>query len=75
VQAVFGVVSVALYPGGDAGPLVRVVLRACAAGDSVGGLVDALEKAAAAEGLPLRRLDGEHGLGVCATLPLGGGER
>jgi type VII secretion protein EccE len=76
VQATFGVVSFTLHAD-DAGgpPAARVLLRACARPDAAGDLAGALEAAATGSGARLRRLDGEHGPGLCATLPLGGGTR
>jgi len=63
--------------GGGSGtePVLRVLVRAGAPLAGLRGLVEALESGGRAVGVQLRRLDGDHGPGVGATLPLGGGYR
>lgn len=68
-------VSLALHPVQTEGSrfrgLVRLTAGSPAAANAAG---EALQRAAAAAGIMLYRLDGEQALGLATTLPLGGGE-
>jgi len=75
VQPRFGVVSFALHAAGDGGVRARVLVRAEVPLAELPAVADAFESAGRTTGVDLRRLDGEHGPGVAATLPLGGGAR
>lgn len=67
-------VSLALHPEQTEGSRFRGLVRVSAqSAAAVEAAAQAVERAAAGVGVGLFRLDGEHALGVFATLPLGGG--
>jgi type VII secretion protein EccE len=76
VPAAAAQVSFTLYPAPSANLRCRALLRtAHRSPDLVEAAAAELQRRAAAAGVDLQRLDGEHGLGYPSTLPLGGGTR
>jgi type VII secretion protein EccE len=74
VPALAATVSLTLHPVQTEGARFRAFVRLAAVSPAAAGAAaQAMERAAAAAGIGLYRLDGEQGLGVLATLPLGGG--
>lgn len=74
VPALAVTVSLALHTEQAEGSRFRGFVRVSAqSAAAVGAAALAVEQAAAGAGIGLFRLDGEHALGVIATLPLGGG--
>jgi type VII secretion protein EccE len=67
-------VSLALHTEQTEGNRFRGLVRASAQSPAaVSAAAQAVEQAASGAGIGLYRLDGEHAIGVIATLPLGGG--
>jgi type VII secretion protein EccE len=74
VPALSVTVSLALHPEQTEGSRFRGLVRVSAQSPAaVGVAAQAVEQAVSAAGIGLFRLDGEHAVGVLATLPLGGG--
>jgi type VII secretion protein EccE len=65
--------SLALHTEQTEGSRFRGFVRVSAQGAAIDGAAAAVERAATNAGIGLFRLDGEHAVGVIATLPLGGG--
>jgi type VII secretion protein EccE len=75
VSALSCVLSLSLHPAPAGSARFRGMIRVTAVSPPAAEIAaDALQRATAAVGIGLYRLDGEQALGYAATLPLGGGQ-